>query len=79
MEWRTRYKVLEDFFNATASFREDADIFVPFGKVVLKPEFLHMKKEGKWIKKMNPKINETYQKILRRKKRWSTWFKFSLL
>ena len=71
------YKVLEDFFNTTAYFREDADIFVPFGRVVLKPEFLHMKKEGKWIKKMKPNINETYQKILRNKKRCSTWFKFS--
>ena len=63
------YQVLEGFFNTTFSFREDADIFIPFGRVELKPEYKHMKSEGRWIEKMKPKLAESYKMKLNKKKR----------
>ena len=64
------YEVLEGFFNTTFSFREDADIFIPMGRVVLKSEFQHMKKEGRWIQKMKPNLNKSYKAAFSTKKRW---------
>ena len=62
--------MLEGFFNATSSFREDADIFIPFGKIVLKPEYQHMETEGRWIEKIKPKLTESYKMKLGMKKRY---------
>jgi hypothetical protein len=60
------YKVLGDYFNTTYSFRDDADIFIQFGRVVLKSEFSHRKKEGRWIKRSKTKLKESVQ--MRKKK-----------
>ena len=63
------YQVLEGYFNTTFSFREDADIFLPFGRVVLKPEYRHMSKGERWIKMMKPELDEGYKMTLRKKNR----------
>ena len=45
------YKVLEEYFNTTFTFRQDSDIFLPYGRVRLKPEFVEKKGERKWLEK----------------------------
>ena len=64
------YKVLEDYFNTTFTYRKDSDIFITFGRVELKTEHLQRKKEGKWIEKTDPQINGSVKAILKKKKRW---------
>ena len=60
------YKVLEDFFNTTFTFRQDSDIFLPLGRVVLKQEYSYRKREGRWIE---PHFNGSDTMIFKKKKR----------
>ena len=54
------YTVLDGYFNTTFTFRQDSDIFLPYARVRLKPEYADRRQEGRWLEKSELLLNGSH-------------------